>query len=61
MAEKWNLPTSSDALRDLGYYLDQYILLKCWYVLNVLFNRFFSIFYSIYTIFNATLRDNMAV
>ena len=44
MAEKKNLPTLSDALRDLGHYLDQYILFMCWYVLKALFIWIFSFF-----------------
>ena len=62
MAGKQNLPSSSDALRELGYYLVQYVWFGCWYVLEVLFNgRFFSFTDSTFNIFNATLHDNMAV
>ena len=62
MAGKQNLPSASDALRELGNYLVQCILFRCWYVLGVLFNgRFFSFIDSTFNIFNATLHDNMAV
>lgn len=62
MAGKQNLPSARDALRELGNYLVQCILFRCWYVLGVLFNgRFFSFTDSTFNIFNATLHDNMAV
>ena len=59
MAGKQKLPTPSGALRDLDCYLDQYLLFKCLYVLCSV--KYFSFNYSTFTIFNATLRDDMAV